>query len=74
MKSESSLCRTFFSAPKSLSYTFSIFNLSKSESLTSGNRTFFSVRYHLLTKILTSLNQKGRESFKLVAKLQITRF
>ena len=74
MKSESSLCRTFFSAPKSLSYTFSIFNLSKPESLTSGNRTFFSVRYHLLTKILTSLNQKGRESFKLVAKLQITRF
>ena len=74
MKSESSLYRTFFSAPKSLSYTFSIFNLSKPESLTSGNRPLFSVRYHLLTKKLTSLNQTGRESFKLVAKLQITRF
>ena len=55
MKSESSLYRTFFSAPKSLSYTFSIFN---------GNRPLFSVRYHLLTKKLTSLNQTGRESFK----------
>ena len=64
MKSESSLYRAFFSAPKSLSYTFSIFNLSKPESLTSGNRPLFSVRYHLLTKKLTSLNQTGRESFK----------
>ena len=57
IKPESSLYWTLFSAPKSLSYIFSIFNLSKPEPLTSRNRTLLSARNHLLIKKLTLLNR-----------------